>query len=427
MHSRLPGERELHHRDQEKSSQAYDKNLISKIGKPSTTPPRSSGLGGSIGSSIESSPTSVLSFTQRHPSQFRSLSIPNSVSNTLLSDPPIKQEPVGKVAEIPRSRPLSPVSASSAASGKSYMGYRSPTLDHSSRSSTLDSDSVSQYPQRFPSSTNVLRQQKSRRSGCGSLLSQFDESAYVITNEVKRENYDRPIFSEPDSTFRMEETVRHLHLEDRAPLSSLPDSTQHHYSESFHPLHKFQSRPGMKRKHPPEGPREETPAHLRASLLQQAASNAEQYSNNTPQHLSIQSSNHQYCQHQASVSSQSSGTYRQNSYASSGGPSVGDSNYTTIDQPSPGGVSPTSDQQHYPHLNTQDPQYASTLSMNSTPQNARSGPYPQAQQPADDRSTPTRKAQDSSRKHNPPTMQKMFACSCCPKKPRKFDTKEELE
>ncbi|KAL9124499.1 MAG: hypothetical protein Q9217_006177 [Psora testacea] len=424
MYQQLPGERQLHHRDQEKSSQAYDKNLLSRIGKPSTTPPRTSAFGGSVGSSIESSPTSVLSFSQRHPSQFRSLSFPNSASSTL-SDPPIKQEPLSRVAEISRSRPISPVSASSAVSTKFYTDYRSPTLDHSSRSSTLDPDSFSQYPQRFPSSTNVLRQQKSRRSGSGSLLSQFDESAYITTNEVKRENHDQLIFSEPDSTFRMEETVRQLHLEDRTSLAKQPDSTRHLSSESYHQPHSAQSRPGMKRKHPPEGPHEG--AQLRATLLQQAASNADQYSNNASQHLSAQSGN-QFAQHQAPIPLQSAGTYLDNSYASSGGHPVGESSYPGIDQHSPDRMSPTSTQQNYPQLNAQDPQYTSTLSVNTIPQNARSGPYPQAQQPSDNRSTSTRKGHDnSSRKQNPPSMQKMFSCSCCPKKPRKFDTQEKLD
>ena len=357
----------------------------------------------------------MLSFGQRHPSQFRSLSFPNSASSTL-SDPPIKQEPSGRFGDSPHSRPLSPLSS---VSGRSYMDYRSPTNDNSSRSSTLDSDSFSQYPQRFPSSNNVLRQQKSRRSGSGSLLSQFDESAYITTNEVKRENYEQPIFSEPDSN--MEETVRHLHLEDRVPFNSHLDSAPHRYIETSNTHQPSQSRPGMKRKQPPEGSQED--AQLRASLIQQAAS-AEQYSN-APQHLSAQSAN-QYGQHQGSISSQSSGGYRHNSYASSGGPSIGDSSYSSIDQHSPGGVSPTSDAQHYPHINSQDSQF-SALSMNTTPQTPRSGPYPHPQQQPDNRATPTQKSHDNSRKQSTASIQSPFTCHCCPKKPKKFETEEALK
>ncbi|KAL9098048.1 MAG: hypothetical protein Q9163_006213 [Psora crenata] len=281
-YQQLPGERQLHHRDQEKSSQAYDKNLLSKIGKPSTTPPRTWTHGGSI----ESSPNSVPSLSQRHPSQLRSLSFPNSASSKL-SDPPIKQEPLSRLTESSRSRPISPVSASSTVS---YMDYRSPTLDHSSRSSTIDSESFSQYPQRFPSCTNVQRQQKSRRSGSGSLLSQFDESAYITTNEVKRENYDQPIFSEHDSTFRMEETVRHLHLDDRTTPKNQPDPLQY-----FHmaPLNTLQPR-SAKRK------------------LEEAEKEQQRLSaNNEPQPLSAHSGN-QYAQHQAPAN------YGHEAYSSTG-------------------------------------------------------------------------------------------------------------
>ena len=347
----------------------------------------------------------------------RSLSFPNSAFSTL-SDPPIKQEPLARLADSPRSRPLSPLSS---VSGKNFIDHRSPTTEHTSRSSTLDSDAFSHVPQRFPSSTNVLRQQKSRRSGSGSLLSQFDESAYITTNQVKRENYEQPLFSEPDSTFGMEATVQHLHLEDRPRFSNHHESLETHYSEMSHPSQKSQSRPGMKRKQPPEGSQED--AQLRASLIQQAAS-ADQYSN-APHHLSAQNSR-QYGQHHGSVSSQSSSGYRHNSYASSVGPSVGDSSYSSIDQHSPDGVSPTSDGQNYSSANAQDPQL-SNLSMNVTPHNGRSGPYPHSQPSSDDRATPTQKTHDSSRKQSVANAKHQLSCQCCPKKPKKFETQEELK
>ena len=346
----------------------------------------------------------------------RSLSYPNSAFHTL-SDPPIKQEPSNRLADSPHSRPLSPLSS---ASGRNFIDYRSPTTEHTSRSSTLDSDGFAQLPQRFPSSTNVLRQQKSRRSGSGSLLSQFDESAYLTTNQVKRENYEQPIFSEPDS-FRMEQSVQHLRLEDSTPFNNHHEAVQSRYSESSYPSEMSQSRPGTKRKQPPEGSQED--AQMRASLIQQAAS-ADQYSN-APQHLSAQNAG-QYGQHHGSVSSQSSSGYRHNSYASSAGPSVGDSSYSSIDQHSPGGVSPTSDGQQYPPANKQESQL-STLPINTTPQNGRSGPYPNSQPQPDDRATPTQKSHDSSRKQSATNIKHPLSCQCCPKKPKKFETQEELK
>ncbi|KAG8527967.1 uncharacterized protein KY384_006883 [Bacidia gigantensis] len=170
------------------------------------------------------------------------------------------------------------------------------------------------------------------------------------------------------------------------------------------------SRSGIKRKQPPG----ESPDEAQLRLMQQAAS-AEQYAN-APHHLSAQATG-QFTPHQGSISSQSSG-FRHDSYASSAGPSVGDGSYTSIEQ-SPGGVSPNSDTQHY-QLNNQDSQY-STIQMSA--QNARSGPYPQ--QPSDNRSTPTQKSQDSSRKQSA-NLQAPYQCECCLKKPKKFQTLEEL-
>ncbi|MDI1487194.1 MAG: hypothetical protein OHK93_006463 [Ramalina farinacea] len=401
----LPGEKQLHHRDQEKSSQAYDKNLLSKIGKPSTTPPRSSTFNpGSVESS--SSPP---------------------------SDPPIKQEPLSsRYIDTPHSRPLSPLSATSATSAKGFMDYRSPKMEHLSRSSTLDSDfpSPTSTPQRFPTSNDFSRQQKSRRSGSGSLLSQFDESAYNTTNEVKREKYEPPFPAETDSTFRMEETVRHLRIDDRSPLQQYHSETnQYRTQEPFRRLHSQPSRSGiLKRKMPPEGPSEEAQAQMRASFMQQTAASAEQYSIDTPpqqQHLTAQDAN-RYAQNQGSISSQSSAGYRQNSYASSGGPSVGDSSYTSMDQHSPGGLSPSSDQPSYPHLNPREPQY-SAISMNATSPNARSGPYPQHHPVSDHDSTPTRTTKENARKQTSSKGGPPFECHCCPKRPQKFETQEALQ
>lgn len=357
--------------------------------------------------------------------QPRSVSFPNSTAS-ISSGPFIKKELSSRYGDSPLSRPISPPSLAS--SGRGSMDFRSPTFDHSSRSSTFDTSSFSQLPQRFPSSSNAMRQEKSRRSGSGSLLSQhFDDSASKITTNdcakpVKVESYD-PVFSEHDSTF-MEETVRHLHLEDRTPLRNAPDHPSYRHSANYHPLHLSYSRSGMKRKQPPEPSHEEKmqEAQMRAQL-QQAASAAGQYQqHNVPQHLSAQSGN-PYAQHTGSISSQSATAYHSNSYASPSGQSIGGTSYTTMDQHSPTGLSPHSEQ-HYPHLNTQDPQYTSSLAMNSVSQNARAGPYPQSQQMLEAKPPTPAKADD---KNNASNMQSSFwRCNCCPKKPKKFDTQEEL-
>lgn len=427
---RLHGERHLQQRNFENSSQAYDNKLLSKIGKPKT-PPRNPSLG-----SIESSPTSSIpSYPSGHPSQLRSLSFPNSAnsaySNSAYSEtPPIKREPMG-YGDSPRSRPMSPGLNSSAASAKSFTGWRSPKHERS-RLSPADSDQDFYYPQRFPSSTNVLRQQKSRRSTSGSLLSSYDESAAKNTaserTTFKRESYDQSMFSEPDSadpTFPM----RHLHLEDRTPLSQHPDSSKYHHSALNPSLHTSRSRPGMKRK-PSQSPPQSHEAN--AQLLAAAGMNADLYNQRIGQQRV--SPVGRFGQNQGSFSSQSSAGPRNNSYASSTGLSVGGSSITSLDQHSPGSISPPSDQQqHYQQQhNGQDSPYVTSLPMNPNPRSTRSQPQPQyPQAPLENYPDPSidQKPQvdPNQRRPPPPNMQShAFICACCPKKPKKFDTPEEL-
>lgn len=433
---RLQGEKQLHHRDQEKSSHSYDNKLLSKLGKPSS-PPRSSTFG-----SVESSPTSSIFSTHsaKHAPQLRSLSL----STSSHADVPIKQEPCSRFGDSPQSRPLSPGQASLAGSAKNFMEYRSPTMGHLTRSSTIDSESYPPYAPPFSPAHNGMRRQKSRRSDSGCLLSNpdsnsnyagfVDESALSKNTKntssspakVKRENYDLAGFPESDSTSRMEEKVRHLHLEDRSNPPYYPDSANLRCPpSSAHPLHSSHSRLGMKRKQlspPSEVSQEEARLHAQ---LQHAANSAQQYQTNAPQFLQAQSAAH-FAPHQGSISSQSSGGYRDNSYASSGGPSVGGSSYTSIDQQSSGGVSPSSEQQHFQHLNTQD---FNSSPMNPAARNTRAGPYPQPPQPNDTRSTPARKTNEnpSQRRSTAPNIQSnMWICGCCPKKPKKFDTQAQL-
>ena len=422
MLGRLQGERNLHQKGQEKTSQAYDNKLLSKLGKP-RTPPRTGSF-----ASAENSPTSILTFGRQPPPQPRSLSFPNSITSAY-SDSPIKREPGSRFDESPRSRPVSPGTLSG---GRGFTDYRSPTLDHSPRSSTLEStsDAYSPYQQRFPTSSNDgSRQQKSRRSTGGSLLSNVDESAppgafkihaSLPTRPVKRESYDLSIFSEPDSTFH--ERVDQLHLEDRPPPSAHRDSAYRYNPAPSRPLHSSHSMSGMKRKQgqmasPPDA------SHEEAQSLQQLASTANQFQqSNAPAHLSP---NQYAAQHQGSISSQSSTGFRNGSYASSGGPSVGGSSYTSLDQHSPGGVSPSDQQQQYQQHMAQDVQYNQALSLDPA---HRAGPYPdppQQQFNTTQDAKPPPPTKQARRNNAPDLSTSSFICGCCPKKPRKFATVEE--
>ena len=434
----MHGERQLQQRNTESSSQTYDNKLLSKLGKPKT-PPRTSTL-----SSLESSPTSSFG---RHPNQLRSLSFPhssnNAYSNSAYSEtPPIKKEPPG-FDDSPQSRPMSPFSGGNP---NSFTQWRSPTFERSTpSSSTADPQQRQQYPQRFPTSGTVLRQQKSRRSTSGSsLLSSYDESAGDFkmtasgtserTSPLKRENYDPGMFPETDSadsTFPMEDSVRHLQLEDLTPTSSYPDPNPYHHSSSRPSLHTSRSRPGMKRKQSQSPPPDLSHA-ANAQLLAAAGMNTDPYRNAS--HHQRLSPGHPYGQSQGSISSQSSAGPRNNSYASSAGLSVGGSSITSLDQHSPGTISPSSEQQshHYQQHNGQDSPYVMSLPMNQPPRNTRSQPQqqyppPPLDNPPDPSIDQKPQMNPGQRRSNGPNMQSSaFICQCCPKKPKKFDTEQEL-
>ena len=281
--------------------------------------------------SAECSPT--IQFSRQN--TLRSLSFPNT-NSSLLSDPPIKQEP-GRFADSPRVSPRT---------SKAYPPeFRSPFADSST--------TVEPASQRFPTSINIERQQKSRRSENG-LLSRLDESAPAfIPNPVKLEIVDQPIFSDPDSTVRMTERVRRLDLDATTPTPTevrFPDSARCSMSNPT----------GTKRKLSQED--------HNATLTQQAVKATELF--RSP-HLTSQ-----FAPHHDSISSQSSG-YRHDSYASSIG---ADGSYTSVEQPSP--VSPTEAYQQY-----------MTQSYDTKP----------------------RKQSQN------------FQCTCCAKKPKKFETAEELQ
>lgn len=456
MWVRLHGERQLQQRNTKSSSQTYDNKLLSKLGKP-RTPPRNSSIG-----SLDNSPTSSLSYqlSGRHPDQLRSLSFPNNSCNSAYSNsvssnsaypdhPPIKQEP-SDYGGSPLSRPMSPGSITSA-SERNFTNWRNQTFEGSTPSSTTGSEQYPQYPQRFPSSTNVLRQQKSRRSTNGSLLSSYDESAAsslkntssntsARISPLKREDYEQGMFSDTDSadsTFRMEDSVRQLHLDDRVPLTSgKPNlhSIPYHHSSSHPFLHTSRSRPGMKRKQSQSPPPDLSGAHAaNAQLLAAAGMNIDLYRNNSQHPAQRLSPVHHFSQTQGSISSQSSAGPRNNSHASSAGLSVG-SSITSLDQHSPGTISPSSEQQtqHYQQQNGQDSPYVTSLATNQGPSDTHSQSqqqYPQA--PLDTSSDPSvdSKPQISQgqRRNTGPNMQSnAYICACCPKKPKKFETAQEL-
>ncbi|KAL8816610.1 MAG: hypothetical protein Q9191_008299 [Dirinaria sp. TL-2023a] len=443
----LHGERPLERRNVVDSSQAYDNKIVSKLGKP-RTPPRST-----AGSFDAASPTSSLSFYQsgKHPLPLKSLSISEGSRGPMPESPFTKGSPFSAYGGSPRSRAISPSLVSSAASAKSYMDMRSPI---STSDSSVPPSAIEPYPpqHRHYSSGSIpsvsRHQHRNRRSGSGSVFSAWDESAgssvqSEATNGArgaKRANEEQSVFAEPDmddpgiaaitATATTNTTIaatntsnnnnttalRHLHLDDRdSPHDPSPyQHSQYATSES--------RVSGMKRgasSPPPEASRgDKVPLHsVGGSSSHHAANNR-------------QSPINPYAQPHGSVSSASSIGLRNGSYASSGPLSLAASSLTSIsshERLSPRGLSPSLEYQQTPP----NPQYPAQVSMNPSPRESNPRPSHQRTSP-DPRSAAAiaRKMSSDSptqRKGSAPSLQAhVHMCTCCPKKPKKFDTLEEL-
>lgn len=464
--SRLLGARNLEQRNLQNSSQAYDNKLLSKIGRPET-PPRSLSIG-----SIEGSPTSSQVFYQstKPPHRLKCSSTPDE-SMCTSPDLPYRKDSFpsrfgSSPQSRPQSRPISPGLTTSATSGKQFMDWRSPTWDIGS---TPSSAIEWEQPQRRPgTSSHPLRHQRSRRSGSGPMPSSLDESAnssypYITpntgndcSNRYKRGSYDQSIITESDpavsgnfSEYPVEETgasaLRRLHLDDHTPHSSLESFSSSYFLPSVFNSHSFStdSRMGVKKRKakspPPGGPHDDKPSLLVGDCSdyhhRSTSSSTAQLSTNqsSPQNL--------FAPSHGSISSASSGGLRNGSYASSNGLSLGCSSITSIsshDHLSPGGlspgcISPSSEQQQLQQQQQQqsgrDSPYVSTLSLNPGPQDSFSRAQQRPQPEPLSTAAIARKmlGPAAPQKHsNAPKIQNHI-CECCPKKPKKFDTLQELK
>lgn len=413
------------------------------FGKPET-PPRALGAG--------SGDAANLPFYQsgKHPHALRSASLSDGSGRGPSELIFRKQSFSSRMGGSPQSRPISPGMMSSASSPQQYQDYGS------TPSSATESETQSR---RFPPHQG-LRHQRSRRSGSGAGISSYgDDSAEPAghakakagasmnntaserTRWYRQGSLDQPMmFPEPESAsvcdLPMGETVntasalRQLHLEDRSPLSRV-DSVP---SPCYYPSSKMSvldSRLGMKRRasSPPPEPAHEDKA---PSLL--VGEGTEMYQRNTTSslHLSANPSpQNRFASTVGSMSSVSSTGLRNGSYTSSNGLSVGSSltSISSHDRHSPGGLSPSSDQQQH---NGRDSTYVAAISMNSSPQNPLARPLQQNIPDIKPEATAARKFlgdNTAPRKHpNAPNIHAhAHICECCPKKPKKFLTLDELK
>ncbi len=369
---------------------------------------------------------------------------PHKLKSSSLSDGPMsapaepyfKKEPtLSRLGDSPRSRAVSPGLISSAASAKNYMDYRSPPSDNMTPSSAVDSDQQARFftnASGYSSSRGSFnRPRRESLSGSGSVFSNFDESAAGSFNSItseyasraKRSSHDQSMmFAEPDSAaeFPMEETgaLRQLHLEDRPPPSL---ETPYYYSLSA------DARSGMSLKRRASSPPPEAAHDDKA--LHSAGSGSELYQRSTAHLTATRGSpiNRFAPIQQGSISSTSSSGLRNGSYASSGGLSVGGSSISSNSTHEPGGLSPASDQH-----NTRDLQHNNSLPMTSSPRDSLSRSHQRTSSDTKSAAAIARKMSSENsgprKLHNAPGLQAhVHICECCPKKPKKFDTLDELK
>jgi len=378
---RLQGEKPLAQENLNRSSHAYDKHLLSKIGK-GNSPPRQKSLG--PGENAKSAQNSHSYPVDRNGVQ--RLSVTELATSSADS--------WSKWVTSPVSGGVSP---NTKHSWRDYsMSYRSPSVDSGGPPPKLDPDS------------HTRPRGPIRHSTTGSLPG-LDDSVSSCSRS-NRGSYDQAIFAEPDADFPMEETggFRKLNLGD--PTPSDPDGRQN------------LSRQGMKRRAlspPAEASREDKALLFTAADAHQKQSATANYSRSP---ISRQDPSH------GSVSSVSSASLRNNSYASSVGLSIAASSMTSVsslDTHSPGAISPLSEfgpPKDSPYITSVslNPSQASITPARPHQQNRESKPVSTA------RKMSIQSAVNQNRHTNASRIAGQFMCECCPKKPKKFESEEEL-
>ena len=351
MNHRFTSERQLGQKALDHSSQAYDKQLLSKIGGPNT-PTRT--VAPPLSSSAQD--LSVDAHTRKlNGQQLKPLSLPDRL------------HPDSPATKWPQSGAISP----------GYTGFRSPVFDGA--------------------------EIHKARYGSISTPGPLDESA-----PHQRESYDHSIFS--DHEFGMEENgMRNLNIDDRSPAGS----------DEYHMCQKG----GLKRRAsspPPEAVRDDRPTSGNPDLYHRRSAQM-LVNRNTPAS--------RFQMHHGSLSSVSSSGPRTGSVSSSLGFSTAASSMTSYggDQRlSPSALSPSAQTE----LGPVSP-YAANRSLNPSPRSSLSKPqhqrgYSESEHPSQIRKLSTESLIHSRQNSMVNRIPGAYICECCPKKPKKFDSEEEL-
>jgi hypothetical protein len=365
------------HERYQSNAQAYDKSLLQKLdarrGSDNTTPPRGYSKSVFSSSAKDASPTSrIAALEHRHPSQLKPLSLP-----IITSRGGLVESPLSRWADTPLSSGISP--------GNPYPRFgMHGQFDHRSPSDTAESD---RSPLPYI-----------KRSASSSFMSAGDDASSITSRS--RESYDQGISPEHDVDFHMEEAgLRRLHLDD---YSSRLDG----YS------------PGMsagQKRRASSPPVDDGPSLHTVGSASDLFRRRESASRTSPVPRFHSTS--------GSVSSTASGP-RSSSYASN--LSVAASSITSMSsygRLSPGGISPGSS-------DMSDSPYVTSLSLNPSPRGSIPRPNHQRTLSETRPIISSRKLSDNmghSKHSTAPKIQGVFMCECCPKKPKKFESQEELK
>ena len=366
------------------SSEAYDKHVLSKIGKKS--PPRrpTQPSGDNKPSGLSRGPHAKDGSTL-HPLAVADVSTSafDQVSRWMASP--------ASAGDSPRPR----------VGWRASIDSRSGSMDDSSAPSSAVDD---HYPRPRDYSRNTI----------GGLRSGFDDTS-SLPSRSNRGSFDQQAFlSDPDTDVPMEET-ENLHLGDRTP------------PHKFYPQ-PFSKQQGLKRRalsRPPEDQHhDKTPliATNHVVDLQQRSGTGHSYSLSPAGHVPKHDS----------VSSTSSFWLRNGSYASSMVPSAAGSSMTSIssiDRLSPGGTSPTSDVDSVAQDSAYKIQKTQPSSLKSLAASSRL-PFPYKTAEKATGATRAMSGQSPSGEgravDGPRIGGQYFICECCSKKPKKFLTEEDL-
>ncbi|KAJ5963551.1 uncharacterized protein N7479_003427 [Penicillium vulpinum] len=360
------------------SSNAYDKHLLSKIGKPQIAKPPSPGGSISLGTDNRNS--------------LPVLTVPSRSSSTLPSPGPSEGSTLDvKWHNSPQSGGVSPRTK---VNWREYAEGRSPSVESNAPSSALD------YDQGYVRDT-------SRRRYRGTTPQR--EDSISLPSRSNRGSYDQGVFSDIEGEFSADEPAPPRHFIVRGPTPPYPDS-----------------RHGMKRRasSPPREPMSED-----RHTLHVATSNGDLSQRRLGGHpfANTLSVNPNYAPSQRTLSAGSSLSIRTSgSYSST--LSIGGSSMTSLspyDRPSPGGFSPSSDLDTFHEKSILNPSPPATVCQATLPRIP--GPAslePPATDATGKMSVPTTIINVP--KPAAPKIGGLFICDCCPKKPKKFDNREGL-